>query len=245
VKRSTNLSTVRKAPETILANVDTENHRTRVGRERRLKTGRRILAAVFQFVDREGVDALTIDRVAETAGLSRGALYTYATHLDDLLVRISHLVWKQVKLEQIELVGPRATPLERMSGSLRYGIIRSLGDPAIGPILFKSLAWEGAFGREMRSTLLSDLAEAERLGMIDVDSLDTAADLAMGMMTAIMRHALVRGPSSKKLSEQSVIVFRALGVTRSNAHALANMPLPKQPSLALRKKVLLAGWNDR
>lgn len=224
---------------------DPENHRTRVGRERRLKTGRRILEAVFDIVDRDGVDQLSIDRVSDISGLSRGGLYGYATHSEDLLVRIAHLIWKQVRLEQAELAGPHATPLERMSGSLRYGIIRSIGDSAIGPILFKALAWNSSFNREMRGALLADLTEAKRLEMVDVDALDTAADLAMGMMTAIMHHALVNGPSSAKLSEQAVIMFRALGVSRVDAYALAKLSLPRQPSTTLREKVLLASWTDR
>src|SRR5882757_3111774 len=157
-----------------------ENHRTRVGRERRGRTGRRILAAVFTIVDNEGVDALTIDRIAETAGLSRGAFYTYASHLDDLLVRVSHLVWDQVRLEQSELLGQGTTPLARMSRSLRYGIHRSLSDQAIGPVLFKSLDWDGTFGLQMRAALMSELETAARHDAIDVDSLDTAADLCMG-----------------------------------------------------------------
>lgn len=221
-----------------------ENHRTRVGRERRRRTGRRILAAVFEIVDNEGVDALTIDRICETAGMARGSFYTYAAQLDDLLVRTSHLVWAQVRLEQAELVGRRSTPLERMSLSLRYGILRSIGDPAIGPILFKTLDWSGTFGRAMREALLADLTAAERLGAIDVDSLDTAADLSMGLMIAIMHGALVDSPSSAKLSEQSVMLFRALGVDRADAHALAHLPLPEPPTELLRQRVLEAGWTD-
>jgi len=221
-----------------------ENHRTRVGRERRGRTGRRILAAVFTIVDNEGVDSLTIDRIAETAGLSRGSFYTYAAHLDDLLVRISHLIWSQVRLEQNELLGHSATPLVRMSLSLRYGILRSIGDPALGPILFKALDWSGTFGREMRTAVLSDLTAADRDGTIDVDSLDTAADIGMGLMIAIMHSALVDGPSPAKLSEQSVMVFRALGLSRSDAHELAYLPLPKRPTAPLRDRVLATGWND-
>jgi len=219
-----------------------ENHRTRVGRERRRRTGRRILTAVFDIVDNEGIEALTIDRIVETAGMSRGAFYTYAAHLDDLLVRISQLVWAQVRLEQGELLGHDATPLARMSLSLRYGILRSIGDPSIGPILFKALGWTGAFGREMRAALWSDLLAADQLGAIDVESLDIAADLGMGLMSAIMHSALVEGPSSAKLSQQSVMVFRALGVERSEAHTLAYMPLPENPSVSLRAKVVEAGW---
>ena len=53
-----------------------------------------------------------------------------------------------------------------------------------------------------------------------------------------------RRPLSAKLSEQSVMVLRALAVDRADAHARAHLRLPEQLPASLRERVLDAGWNE-
>jgi AcrR family transcriptional regulator len=58
------------------------------GRKRGEVTGDDVVAAAIDIVDREGVDALTIRRVADACGLSPMGLYRHVRDKDDLLDRV-------------------------------------------------------------------------------------------------------------------------------------------------------------
>jgi len=60
----------------------------RPGRKRGEVTADDVVAAAIDIVDREGVDALTIRRVAEACGLSPMGLYRHVRDKDDLLDRV-------------------------------------------------------------------------------------------------------------------------------------------------------------
>src|SRR5260370_34688389 len=58
------------------------------GRRRGGVTADDVVAAAIDIADREGVDALTIRRVAEACGLSPMGLYRHVRDKDDLLDRV-------------------------------------------------------------------------------------------------------------------------------------------------------------
>ena len=60
----------------------------RPGRRRGEVTADDVVAAAIEILDREGVDALTIRRVAEACGLSPMGLYRHVRDKDDLLDRV-------------------------------------------------------------------------------------------------------------------------------------------------------------
>src|SRR4029077_13639881 len=60
----------------------------RPGRKRGEVTTDDVVAAAIEIVDREGVDALTIRRVAGACGLSPMGLYRHVRDKDDLLDRV-------------------------------------------------------------------------------------------------------------------------------------------------------------
>ncbi len=218
------------------------NHRTRVGRERRQRTGLKLLQAVFEAIDDEGLERLSVDRIRATARLSRGSFYNYASTLDDLLATVTDLIWRQVHSEQAALFDVIPDPIERRCCYLRYGVGRSTSDKACGLVLLRSLPRTGTFSREMRLRMLADFSAAHASGAIDVSSVETAVDLGMGLTVSMLREAVLNGPNAATISEQSVMVMRALGVPKDRASEIAGRPLPDPPAVPLRAKVLATGW---
>ena len=125
-------------------------HRTRVGRERRQRTGLKLLQAVFDAIDDDGLERLGVDRVKATARLSRGSFYNYASTLDELLATVADLIWRQVHTEQVALFDMISDPIERRCSYLRYGVGRSTSDKTCGLVLLRSLPRTGTFSLDMR-----------------------------------------------------------------------------------------------
>ncbi|MGH3443629.1 MAG: TetR/AcrR family transcriptional regulator [Nitriliruptorales bacterium] len=56
----------------------------------------RVLEAALELVDREGLDALSMRRLAAELGVEAMSLYTHVANKDDLLRGLSELVWAEI-----------------------------------------------------------------------------------------------------------------------------------------------------
>ena len=231
-----------EAPEPPSGSASGPGHRTRVGQERRRRTGDRILQAVFNVIDSAGADPVTVEQIRFAAGLSRGSFYNYFPAVTEVLAHVSALIWRQVDAEQNECFRDIANPVERLCCYLRYGIARGTSDSACGYVLWQSLPVVGTFHAEMRERMICDFTDAQARRMIDVPSIETAVDLTMGMVVAMLHDAVTKGPDAELISLQSVIVMRALGVSKDRAVKLAGRPIARAPAMGIRAKVLAHGW---
>src|SRR6266851_7289993 len=88
------------------------------GRRRGGVTADDVVAAAIDIADREGVDALTIRRVAEACGLSPMGLYRHVRDKDDLLDRVVDAVVGP-GLRDLQASGPWDQPVADLSRYLR------------------------------------------------------------------------------------------------------------------------------
>ena len=221
-----------------VTNPPVEEHRTRVGRERRHRTRDQLLRAVFQVIDQQGMDRFSVERVRLTAGLSRGSFYSHFRTADELLAQLSCLIWAKVQEEHTELFSEVSDPLDRLCSYLRYGVARGASDAACGRVLLRAPPMPGTFGDEVRTRLLSEVSMALELGKANAPSLETAVDLGLAMIVEMLRSAVLRGPDTARLNEQITIVLQALGVSRVRVAGLTVRAPPTSPTPGLRDKIL-------
>jgi AcrR family transcriptional regulator len=88
-----------------------------------------VVAAAIDIVDREGVDALTIRRVAEACGLSPMGLYRHVRDKDDLLDRVVNAV-----------VGPGLQDLQAEGGFTGTDAVHAFDTLLM--FMFGSVLWE-------------------------------------------------------------------------------------------------------
>lgn len=96
---------------------------SRTGEQRRaLLSRQRVLAAALDYVDRHGLDDLTMHKLAVALGVSDMSLYNHVRNKDDLLAGISELVWR----EAAEAVDPTADEADwlRSLGRAVYDAVR-------------------------------------------------------------------------------------------------------------------------
>src|SRR5260370_9974555 len=89
-----------------------------------------VVAAAIDIVDREGVDALTIRRVAEACGLSPMGLYRHVRDKDDLLDRAVDAVLGP-GLQDLQASGPRDHQVADLFRNLRRRPPDHPGIPAL------------------------------------------------------------------------------------------------------------------
>jgi AcrR family transcriptional regulator len=87
---------------------------------RRAQTRQRLIEAATEVVAEHGFHAATVDRIAERAGFSVGALYSNFEGKDDLLFAVfdGHLAWFAQRLEAVSASAEPATAIARWLGAL-------------------------------------------------------------------------------------------------------------------------------
>ena len=96
-----------------------EDRRRRLSREEsRAQTRERLIEAAHEVFATEGIEATTIDRIAEEAGYSRGAFYSNFETKDDLLKALADRESEKMESEFAQLEGSGLPP-ERMLQALR------------------------------------------------------------------------------------------------------------------------------
>src|SRR5258706_13407939 len=100
------------------------------GRRRGGVTADDVVAAAIDIADREGVDALTIRRVAEACGLSPMGIYRHVRDKDDLLDRVVDAVIGP-GLRDLQASGPWAQHVAGLFRHLRRLLLRHPGLSAL------------------------------------------------------------------------------------------------------------------
>ena len=73
-----------------------------------------ILAAARNLMNRKGVDALTMDEIAQAAGVAKGTLYLYFESKDELIQALLSQVGEAMVLDLQAILGTSAPPPEKL-----------------------------------------------------------------------------------------------------------------------------------
>jgi AcrR family transcriptional regulator len=221
-----------------------EDHRTRVAALRREKMRARLLESALQVVATDGRVALSIDRLIQHAGVSRGTFYKYydapAGVIRELAVGISN--------ELIELAEPMvlqvADPAARVASGLRALLHLCTGSPILGRFLLH-LGWPDLDGKHlMFRHVKRDIEAAQRLGRFKSMPTDLALCLVGVTAVAGIQVLLTSSEAGEDLPQQtSAAVLRALGMADGEAERLAALPLvmPSLPATGLIHRASRAG----
>lgn len=96
-------------------------NRKRLTREQsRAETRQRLLDSAYELISRNGVEAVAIEEIAESAGYSRGAFYSNFESKEELLMELLEREIERSHEEVTRILLENATPLERVQGVRAY-----------------------------------------------------------------------------------------------------------------------------
>ena len=117
-----------------------------------------ILAAARRLMDRKGLDALTMDEIAQAAGVAKGTLYLYFQSKDELIQALLSQVGETMLLDLEAAAGSDAPPREK----LRQVVVLLLNyvdrESALFPVYLRELV-RSKSGRGTTLTTLQELEE--------------------------------------------------------------------------------------
>ena len=218
--------------------MNSSDHRTRVGAERRQRMRLRLIESALQVYADKGLDRASIDDVIAAAGVSRGTFYNYFRTDAELATAVSEELTTELVGEIEARVGPLANPAERIARGLRL----YLGAAARFPLFasFTSQAGLRAVSPNelLRKYLPRHIVEGVEAGRMDVPDVSLAVDMIVGAALSAV-HALSMSRVQKQYAEGAVThILLGLGVPRAAARKLAHAPVehldPPSESLLAR-----------
>ena len=199
---------------------EVENHRVRVGKERRDKMRKRLIQAVLStYTERKGFITPVISDVIKVANVSRATFYAHFETMDEAISAVGQDLVDEM-LESLEAFFKRSEdPLLRLTMGLQIFLLRSVTDSFWGTFVSRTnyLSHDTFLFKAIRR----DLAKARELKYLNFTNEEAATSVYVGtMMEAIRRLVIADADSRDYVEELTVIVLTGLGVDRERAKAV-------------------------
>lgn len=202
-----------------------ENHRVRVGAQRREKTRLRLLESALTVFHEKGQDAAVIDDFIAAAGVSRGTFYNHFKTTSELLFALATAMSDEVLQIVDPLVLVYNDPIQRFAAGTRLYMQMALRYPLWGSFITQVGTRIATRGQLIDIFLTRDLELAHKSGRLSVDSVRVGRDIMLGAIFYGIETMLTE-PTRSNHSEQLVrSVLIGLGLSPVEAQAIAFMPL--------------------
>ncbi len=183
--------------------------RAKIGRDRRERTRAQIVKAGATLLA-EGA-ALTLDAVAEAAGLAKGTFYYHFGNVEELIAAVN--VQLERSFDEV-LTPPHAglsNPVARLSFAFAQSLEKAVSDTAWARLVVQTSQKPNKFGRGVRKKLTADIAEAIRQGQMAVLDPELATDIFVGIWLQVTRGTFERAPTPDLTCKALEAALRALG----------------------------------
>jgi len=117
-----------------------------------------ILAATRRLMDRGGVDAITMDEIAQAAGVAKGTIYLYFQSKNELIQALLSQVGESIALDLEALLDKPDSPREKLERVVILLLDYVEQESVLFPVYLQELV-RSRSSREPRSPLLKDLEE--------------------------------------------------------------------------------------
>jgi AcrR family transcriptional regulator len=222
-----------------------QDHRSRVARERRQRTRTLLIESALTVYAAHGPQGGVIDRVIETAGVSRGTFYNYFRDGEALLAALALEVSDQVLGIVDPVVRTHEDPVARIATGVRLVLAVAGAHPQLAAFMVRGGV--RAIGRQGLAVdyLVRDLSAGIASGAFAGVDLRVAVDLVTGSVLAGCDTLLAAQAPRGYAGALATMLLMALGVPASRARSIALRPLPEPDipgdSLFVRAATLAAG----
>ena len=203
-----------------------ENHRSRVGAERRERTRARLLESALLVFAEKGPEAAVIDDVIALAGMARGSFYNYFRTNEELLAAVA----AEISDELLRVIDPVVQSHDDPAARIAYGARLLLHAvrryPLLGAFLSR-LPWPAA---DSPLIGIGFLARDLEMGIVQKKFADIQARVGVDLVAGTLfsaAHSLSRDALPEDYPEAVVkAILQGLGVSKSDAARRIALSLP-------------------
>jgi AcrR family transcriptional regulator len=208
-----------------------EDHRVRVGAQRREKTRLRLLESALGVFTEKGPDAAVIDDFIAAAGVARGTFYNHFRTTGELLFALATAMSDEVLQSVDPLVVQLDDPVQRFATGTRLYMQMALRYPLWGSFITRVGTRIAARGQLIDVYLTRDIELAMKRQRLNVDSVLVARDIVLGSIFYGIETMLTEPTRAHHPEHMLRCVLLGLGLAPREAEAIAFMPLPALPAV--------------
>jgi AcrR family transcriptional regulator len=202
-----------------------QNHRSRVGADRREQMRMRLIASAMLVFARRGVDGSVIDEVITTAKVSRGSFYNHFRTNQELFIAVAEEVGNQL-LHVVDPVLMHQPPgAARVACGIRLTLMLAQAHPRMAAFLGR--AGPSALGSHSLAAevVARDIADAIAAGQFSDVHPRLAFDLITGPVMSAFNTLQGEPLPDSYGQDMATAVLQSLGVAKAKARRLASTPL--------------------
>jgi AcrR family transcriptional regulator len=197
---------------------------------RRAHVRRRILAAAERLMAKHGVEAVTLDEIANAADISRRSFYHHFDSKVDLLVPIARARTKSLNERIDRLVATIDDPADVMATAMRHGMRGLTGDPLCKWFVLHSGLPHQRLYEGLGESGMRDAKRGVEAGRFSIANVEIVRLLLSGAFVAVLGAHVEHKLSASDLDDAVEHLLRLLGVSKHEAHEIAHRPLRHLPS---------------
>jgi AcrR family transcriptional regulator len=216
-----------------MAEAQTAAPEGRVAR-RRARARQRILEVAERLMIERGVDAVTLDDIADAADIARRSFYHHFESKHELLVPIARARTLNLNRRIDRLVATIEDPAEVMATAFRHGLRTLATDPLCNWFVLKSGLPHQRVLEGLGASGMRDARRGLEQGRFQVDHPEVARLLVAGAFIGVLSAYCERKITAADIDDAVELLLRVLGVTPAEAREVAHRPLPRLP--AARRK---------
>ena len=202
-----------------------EDHRIRVGAQRRERTRLQLLTSAVRVFNEKGADATVIDDVIAAAGVSRGTFYNHFKTTTELLMELASRMSDEVLAVVDPLVLRRDNHAERFAIGMRLYMRMALRYPQWGRFMTQVGTRVAARGQLIDEYVTRDLSASRDHQLLNVPDVAVARDLALGAIFYGIETMLTEPTRSNHAEDLIRHVLVGLGLDAAEALRIVSMPL--------------------
>lgn len=197
------------------------------GHKKKARTRQQLVEAALRIFAQRGGQAVSLNRLADEAGVSHGTVYNYFRTREEMLEAVGIALAEEFSHEVITLSIGLSSGAERLAVGVRSFIRKAQANHEWGSALVKVVR----FAEGLRSTLAAYMRSDLQAGMQQGDFRYASEELAMSMVVAGTTGAIFTLLEGMELehhdSAAAEMILLALGVDAEKAARIARMPLPE------------------
>ena len=203
-----------------------EDHRVRVGAQRREKTRLRLMESALTVFTEKGPDIAVIEDFIAAAGVSRGTFYNHFKTTHELLLALATAMSDEVLHIVDPIVLGLDDPVQRFATGTRLYMQMALRYPLWGSFITRVGTRIATRGQLIDQYLTRDLTLALKRRRLKVDSVLVARDIVLGSIFYGIETMLTEPTRDHHPEHIMRCVLIGLGLDAPEAEEIAFMPLP-------------------
>ena len=203
-----------------------EDHRVRVGAQRREKTKLRLLQSALPVFAEKGPDNVVIDDFIAAAGVARGTFYNHFRTTGALMLQLATAMSDEVLQIVDPIVLAQTDPVVRFATGTRLYMHMAVRYPLWGVFITRVGTRIATRGQLIDIYLTRDLEAARDAGRIHVESVLVARDIVLGSIFYGIETMLTEPTRSHHPEDLVRHVLVGFGIATKEAERIAFMPLP-------------------